>query len=84
MDLVPKGEISKHLMLLFNYVETTAHAGARPFQNISCYCLTSAALYEIPVASISKHLMLLFNKENKTFVDNHTSFQNISCYCLTG
>ena len=48
-------------MLLFNYNGTTVAEQKAPFQNISCYCLTSILNGEQAVERISKHLMLLFN-----------------------
>ena len=54
-------EISKHLMLLFNFCHIIYLYLLPSFQNISCYCLTCRGLTRYDKCKISKHLMLLFN-----------------------
>ena len=56
-------EISKHLMLLFNFCHIIYLYLLPSFQNISCYCLTCRGLTRYDKCKISKHLMLLFNMD---------------------
>ena len=56
---------------------------ATKFQNIVCYCLSSAGNRWQCGHGISKHRMLLFIKTGRERRKRTPQFQNIVCYCLS-
>ena len=76
--------ISKHLMLLFNFVKNGTVNWFDEFQNISCYCLTKLLvdflLLVFLFQNISCYCLTLWFQGNP---GSSALFQNISCYCLT-
>ena len=60
ISVTQKTIISKHRMLLFILNLSVCRCSSLTFQNIVCYCLSSAAFTERVLVLISKHRMLLF------------------------
>ena len=76
--------ISKHLMLLFNTMDSSKRVIFIGFQNISCYCLTQSHLKPIVSFPLFQNISCycLTTKPLQSAVPR-CGFQNISCYCLT-
>ena len=75
--------ISKHLMLLFNFIYTSLIFLKNKFQNISCYCLTITKNCINLVKELFQNISCYCLTHRKITDHWLWEFQNISCYCLT-
>ena len=76
--------ISKHLMLLFISAEAAGATALTIFQNISCYCLSFARIYQKRLwQNFKTSHVIVYQKYNEYSVMGANKFQNISCYCLS-